>query len=138
MVEGFTKVPLFIGCGKADFALPGARSLAASLKNVKGAKVTFREVTFREYDDIEHLLIVREAIPEVFHAWNGESMIRYSETTRRLLHSTFRTPSFAPVPVRRNQPRRTPVLHIRDSDGAPEANWQMNNQCQNAPINTAT
>lgn len=66
-VETFTKLPLFIGYGKADFALTGARGLAGSLKNVEGAKVTFRE-----YNDIEHLLIVREAIPDVFRAWDGK------------------------------------------------------------------
>lgn len=64
--EVFTKVPLFIGCGKADFALTGARNLAASLKKIEGAKVTYRE-----YDDIEHLLIVREAVPEVFREWDA-------------------------------------------------------------------
>ncbi len=66
-VEAFTEFPFFIGCGNADFALTGTRSLAASLKKVQGVKVTIRE-----YDDIEHLLIVREAIPDIFRALDGK------------------------------------------------------------------
>lgn len=65
--DAFKKVPLFVGCGKADFALAGARNLASALKKTEDAKVTFRE-----YDDIEHLLIVRDALPEVFRAWDAK------------------------------------------------------------------
>jgi len=50
----------FVGCGKMDFALNGAKSLHKSLDD---AKVP---VTLKEYDDIEHLLIVREAAADVF------------------------------------------------------------------------
>lgn len=56
--EPLHQLPFFVGCGKLDFALGGAKSLAKSLEGGK--------VTFKEYDDIEHLVIVREAAPEVF------------------------------------------------------------------------
>lgn len=51
-------IPYFVGCGKLDFALTGARALAKSLEG--------NAITFKEYDDIEHLVIVREAAPDVF------------------------------------------------------------------------
>lgn len=65
--ESFKNLPLFVGCGKEDFAFAGARSLVVALKKTEGVKVTFRE-----YDDIEHLLIVREAMPDVFRFWEGK------------------------------------------------------------------
>ncbi|MEZ6143736.1 MAG: hypothetical protein R3B84_24490 [Zavarzinella sp.] len=57
--EKFAKLPTFIGCGKDDFLLNGARSLKTSLEKSP-------TVEYREYDDIEHLLIVREATPDVY------------------------------------------------------------------------
>jgi predicted esterase len=65
--ESFKNLPLFVGCGKEDFAFAGARSLVVALKKTEGVKVTFRE-----YDNIEHLLIVREAMPDVFRFWEGK------------------------------------------------------------------
>lgn len=54
------KVRFFVGCGKLDGALEKARGLARSLDE---AKVP---VTLKEYDDVEHLMIVREAAADVF------------------------------------------------------------------------
>jgi predicted esterase len=56
--EAVKNIPFFVGCGKLDFALSGAKALAKSLDA--------GSVTFKEYDDIEHLVIVRAAAPEVF------------------------------------------------------------------------
>jgi len=53
-------VPFFVGCGKLDAALEGVKVLR---KGLEGAKVP---VTYKEYEDIEHMLIVREAAADVF------------------------------------------------------------------------
>jgi len=59
--EVFAKLPTFIGVGTKDFALVGSRSLYATL-----VESNAKNVIFKEYPDLEHLLIVREALPEVF------------------------------------------------------------------------
>jgi predicted esterase len=58
--EVFQNLPFYIGCGKLDFALTGARSVAKALQDTKP-----KRFEFREYDQVEHLLIVREAMPNV-------------------------------------------------------------------------
>ena len=63
-VEAIKSMPFFIGCGKADFALGSACSLAKSLEKGKLARMRFTE-----YEDTEHLMIVREAISDVFRFW---------------------------------------------------------------------
>ena len=62
--EAAANVPIYIGCGKADFALTGATALNAALEKAKHAKLRLKV-----YDDIEHLTIVREAIEDVFLFW---------------------------------------------------------------------
>jgi predicted esterase len=64
--EPFEKLPVFIGVGDKDFALAGARSLNKSLI-AAGAKA----ITSKEYPNIEHLVIVREALPDVFKSWDA-------------------------------------------------------------------
>lgn len=59
--KAFTDLPTFIGVGTKDFALSGSRSLKKTLAD-GGAK----QLTYREYPDFEHLVIVREALPDVF------------------------------------------------------------------------
>ncbi|MBK7600411.1 MAG: dienelactone hydrolase family protein [Acidobacteria bacterium] len=54
-------VPFYIGVGSDDFALPNARKLESGLRD-SGVK----SVRMREYDGVEHLVIVQEALPEVF------------------------------------------------------------------------
>jgi predicted esterase len=56
----FKDLPVFIGCGREDFLLGGAKGLAESLK-----KAAATRVAFKEYPGVEHLLIVQEALPEV-------------------------------------------------------------------------
>ncbi|HVK07560.1 MAG TPA: alpha/beta fold hydrolase [Gemmataceae bacterium] len=63
--DAFAGVPVYVGCGKLDFALGGARALHKSLDAAKVA------VTLKEYDDIEHLTIVREAAPDVIKFFEG-------------------------------------------------------------------
>jgi predicted peptidase len=60
-VEAFADVPVYVGVGSRDFALRGAKALHKSLTD-GGAK----RATFQEYPDLEHLVIVREALPDVF------------------------------------------------------------------------
>jgi predicted esterase len=59
--ERFQKLPVFVGIGDNDFALPGARALAGGLK-----KAEISGVEFREYKDVEHLVIVQVALKDVF------------------------------------------------------------------------
>lgn len=56
----FAKLPFFIGVGDKDFALAGARALAKALP----------DATLKEYPGVEHMLIVREALPDVFTMWD--------------------------------------------------------------------
>ncbi|MFO0850066.1 MAG: alpha/beta fold hydrolase [Gemmataceae bacterium] len=63
--EAFADLPVFVGVGDQDFALKGSRALHKALTDA-GAK----RVTYKEYPDLEHLVIVREALPDVFAAWD--------------------------------------------------------------------
>ena len=58
---GLEGLPYFVAAGSEDFALSGARRLE---KNLREAGV--ERLLFREYPDVEHLLIVQEALPDVF------------------------------------------------------------------------
>jgi predicted esterase len=64
--DSFEKLPVFIGVGDKDFALGGARGLNKALA-AAGAKA----ITYKEYPNIEHLVIVREALPDVFNSWDA-------------------------------------------------------------------
>lgn len=55
------EIPFLIAIGKEDFAYPNARKLAYELK-----KAGTKSVRFKEYADIEHMVIVQEALPDVF------------------------------------------------------------------------
>ena len=57
----FATLPIFVAAGEKDFGLAPAKSLHKSLID-GGAK----NAEFREYEGIEHLIIVREALPDVF------------------------------------------------------------------------
>ncbi len=60
-IPGLNRVPVFIGIGEHDFLLSSARELRGSLERV-GAE----RVEYREYPDIEHLVIVQVALPDAF------------------------------------------------------------------------
>jgi len=55
------KLPYFVAAGSRDFALPGAKQFVKKLQDVG-----VEQVVFREYPDVEHLLIVQEALGDVF------------------------------------------------------------------------
>jgi predicted esterase len=57
----FERVPLFVGCGNEDFAIGMARNLSNSVRKSDKAKLEFKE-----YEDIEHLVIVQVALRDVF------------------------------------------------------------------------
>lgn len=59
--ESLDNVPFFVGVGTEDFSYQSARKLAYDLKRV-GVKT----VRLREYREIEHLMIVQTALPDVF------------------------------------------------------------------------
>jgi len=58
--EAVKSLPIFVGCGAEDFILTWARILARSLESA-GAKVRVKE-----YADVEHVVVVREALKDVF------------------------------------------------------------------------
>ncbi|OWK37654.1 hypothetical protein [Fimbriiglobus ruber] len=65
--EPFATLPTFIGVGSGDtLALAGAKSLKKALETSSA-----RNVTFKEYADVEHMMIVREALPDVFAVWDA-------------------------------------------------------------------
>ncbi|VTR98344.1 Phospholipase/Carboxylesterase OS=Isosphaera pallida (strain ATCC 43644 / DSM 9630 / IS1B) GN=Isop_0604 PE=4 SV=1: Abhydrolase_5 [Gemmata massiliana] len=59
--KAFADLPFFIGAGEKDFALTSARALNKALV-AGGAK----NVTYKEYPHVEHMVIVREALADVF------------------------------------------------------------------------
>lgn len=59
--RGLVEVPFFVGVGDKDFALAGAKALDAALR-----KAGVKKVTYKVYDDVEHLLIVQLALREVY------------------------------------------------------------------------
>ena len=63
--KAFTGLPVFLAAGEKDFGLAPSRALKKSLTDggVKG-------VVFQEYPGIEHLLIVRESLPDVFDTFD--------------------------------------------------------------------
>ena len=66
--KAFAALPLFVGVGEKDFALAGARSLNKAL-TAGGAK----RVTYKEYPDLEHLLVVRESLADVFALFDEQA-----------------------------------------------------------------
>ncbi len=56
-----TKVPVLVGVGTSDFALEGARKMAQQLKDGGVANVVLKE-----YADVEHIMSVRESLPDAF------------------------------------------------------------------------
>ncbi|MDB5311356.1 MAG: alpha/beta hydrolase [Gemmataceae bacterium] len=59
--KALASLPVFVGAGEKDFGLGFARELNKTL-TVGGAT----GVTYKEYPGADHLLIVREALPDVF------------------------------------------------------------------------
>jgi predicted peptidase len=59
--DAFKSLPVFLGCGIEDFLIGGARGLAASLKTAGATNVTVRD-----YPGVEHILVVQEALRDVF------------------------------------------------------------------------
>ncbi|MCS6865823.1 MAG: alpha/beta hydrolase-fold protein [Gemmataceae bacterium] len=60
--KAFAQLPIFIGVGEKDtLALRGARALKTTLTH-NGAE----QLIYKEYPAIEHMVIVRQALPDVF------------------------------------------------------------------------
>jgi pimeloyl-ACP methyl ester carboxylesterase len=63
----FAELPTFVGVGDKDsLALGGARSLNKALTAANA-----KAVTYKEYPDVEHLVIVREALPDAFAVFDA-------------------------------------------------------------------
>jgi pimeloyl-ACP methyl ester carboxylesterase len=59
--KALRELPFFLGIGSEDFVRPGALSLRDRLR-----QAGVREVAFREYPDVEHLLVVQRGLRDVF------------------------------------------------------------------------
>ena len=59
--ELFAELPTFLGVGDKDFTLVQVRKLKKTLEDAKA-----KALTYKEYEGLEHLLIVREALPDAF------------------------------------------------------------------------
>ena len=65
--KAFAELPLFLAVGTKDaIALTGMRALNKRL-TAAGAK----RLTYREYPEAEHLVIVRESLPDLFAQWDA-------------------------------------------------------------------
>ncbi len=64
--EAFKKLPIFVGVGELDFALKQAEALASNLK-----KTGVTNVTYKKYPVLEHMIIVQDALPEVFQFFDS-------------------------------------------------------------------
>ncbi len=62
--EAFDGLPLFVGVGDKDFALMSSKALHAAAEKTKA------KATLKEYPDVEHLVIVREALGDVFESFD--------------------------------------------------------------------
>jgi predicted esterase len=63
--EAFAGLPVFVGVGSRDFAVRSARALHRSLTDAGAGRAAFKE-----YPDLEHLVIVREALPDAFEVFD--------------------------------------------------------------------
>ena len=63
--EAFADLPVFVGVGEQDFARRTAKALHTALTDGKAMRVTFKE-----YPNVEHLLVVREALGDVFDVFD--------------------------------------------------------------------
>jgi predicted esterase len=66
--EAFNGVPTFIGVGSEDFAKGGAEALHKAL-----ADAGVKTATLKEYPDVEHTVIVRVAVDDVFAEFDRAS-----------------------------------------------------------------
>ncbi len=60
-LEAASQIPWFIAAGSLDFGKSGAKSLSQSLQRAGG-----QQIVYREYPDVEHMVIVQAALPEAF------------------------------------------------------------------------
>jgi predicted esterase len=65
--DSVKSLPFFVGVGKNDFAGGSARGLANALKKANTVRTELKE-----YENVEHMMIVREAAPDVFRFWEGK------------------------------------------------------------------
>lgn len=66
--EAFAQTPLLIGVGSDDFALSGATAIRDALE-----KASNQLVTYKQYPGIEHTLIVRAAVDDLFSHFESSS-----------------------------------------------------------------
>ncbi len=61
------RVPWYVAAGSLDFGKSGARSLSQSLQRAGG-----KQVIYREFPDVEHMVIVQAALDEAFQFFDKQ------------------------------------------------------------------
>ncbi len=64
--EAFQKLPIYVGVGEFDFALKQSEALAGNLQ-----KAGVADIKFKKFPVLEHMIIVQDALPEVFQFFDG-------------------------------------------------------------------
>jgi predicted esterase len=81
--DAFRELPVFIGCGGDDFLLGPAKGLAKFLEKAGATRVAYKE-----YAGVEHMLIVQEALPDVFRFFEKRQS---AALRRRVPRESFRS-----------------------------------------------
>jgi hypothetical protein len=68
VTEPMKKLAFFVGIGTKDFAYRGAKALGDAL-----AQAQVRQFSYREYPEVEHLIIVQIALEDVFAFFEAAS-----------------------------------------------------------------
>ena len=64
--KAFAELPTFVGVGEKDgLMLSAVRGLKKALAPAA------KKLTYQEYPHVEHMVIVREALPDVFAVFDG-------------------------------------------------------------------
>lgn len=61
------RVPWYVAAGSLDFGKSGARSLSQSLQRAGG-----QQITYQEFPDVEHMVIVQAALAEAFEFFDKQ------------------------------------------------------------------
>jgi predicted esterase len=64
--EPLVNLPIFVGVGERDFLLRNVKTLHNCL-----TAADVKSLVYREYPDLEHLVIVQQALPDVFTFFDG-------------------------------------------------------------------
>jgi len=65
--EAIKNIPFFVAAGERDFGKPRAKALASQLQGLNCS------VEYREYPNVEHMVIVQAALDELFEFFDKKA-----------------------------------------------------------------